>query len=408
MDSHNISSFLSSFGPSLVQEPASLQTLRLESQMRLKSASDKPFSALPQIVSALSPSLPSQGAFEFDFGSPYRIVCTNGLWPRKNLSLPGLLLFPLSSLKDPYTSALHASWKRFGAADDDPISLLAQASYQDALFIDVPPDTCVETLLHIHYCLDPSSSVRWAMPRLHLSVGKNSSLHLIETSSSPGFLNSHMTVDIEQGASVVHTRLDIASSPAACSSLYATVREGGSFTSFIGTAAPFSRHAESIFLTGEGASATIRGLSALSQHWQSHRKLLVDHQAPATLSSILFKGIVHEEALGAFEGTSVIRRDAQKSESHQHSHFLTLGNSAKIFNKPRFDIFADDVAATHGATSGRIDEELLFYLNSRGVDPQEGRRLLVEGFCEEMIRSLPPAALPYFFRSILDITRGER
>jgi Fe-S cluster assembly protein SufD len=408
MDSHNLSSILSAFDPSSVLEPPSLQALRRESQRQLQAACEKPFPAIQQIASALSQSLLPQESPGFDFDSSYRIVCANGFWPRKNLSYPGLFIFPLSSLKDPYTSALHASWQRFAAADDDPVSLLARASYQDALFIAVPPDASGEQLLHIHYCLEPSSAVRWAMPRLHLSIGKNSSLHLIETSSSPGFLNSHMTVDIERGGTVVHTRLDIAPSPAICSSLYATVQAGGSFTSFIGTAAPFSRHAESIFLVGEGASATIRGLSALSRSWQSHRRLLVDHQAPKTFSSILFKGIVLDGGLGAFEGTSAIRRQAQKSESHQHSHFLTLGKSAKIFNKPRFDIFADDVVATHGATSGRMDEELLFYLNSRGVDPQEGRRLLIEGFCEEMIRSLPAVALPYFFRSILEITKGER
>jgi Fe-S cluster assembly protein SufD len=405
MHSHLLAPFIAA----APEEPASLKALRAISHGRLQAAFDSLCPAVRHIIAAWSLPSPPVATTSISHGTclPYRIVSINGHWPQEVAPIPGISFFPLSSLKDPYTSALHASWNGFTVLDDDPLSLLASASYQDAFLIVIPPDTTITSPLHVHYVLEPHCRTQWAMPRLHISIGRHSSFHVIETSSASGFLNTHLTVDIEEGGSLVHTRMDVTPSPTTCSSLHATVKNNASFTSLLATATPLSRHTVSIFLAEQGASATLRGLSALPPHQRSYLKLFIDHQAPHTFSSQLFKGIVAESGLGSFESKVLIRQEAQKGESQQHSHFLTLGEGAQIVNKPCFDIFADDVIAAHGATSGTVDQEALFYLNSRGLSAREARSYLIEGFCEDIIRLLPPFAIPIFSRCILDIIGGE-
>ncbi|HXW59913.1 MAG TPA: SufD family Fe-S cluster assembly protein, partial [Myxococcota bacterium] len=87
----------------------------------------------------------------------------------------------------------------------------------------------------------------------------------------------------------------------------------------------------------------------------------------------------------------VVRPEAQKTEAFQRNHNLLLSKKAAAFTKPALEIFADDVKASHGATVGRLNEQDLFYLKSRGVPHNEARRLLVRGFAEEIFQQIPLA-----------------
>ena len=274
-------------------------------------------------------------------------------------------------------------------------------------FIAIPADTTIETPIHIRYPTEPSSSSDQAFPHLHLSIGRNSSVHLIETCASEGACATHLTVDIEEGGTLIHTYMGLTPFPGTSSCLHATVRNNGSLFSSIAASTPLFSHSASIALVEPGANATLRGLSALCSSHQSSFNICIDHLAPHTSSSQLFKAIVAEKGSGSFESRVSIHKQAQKSEAHQHSHFLTLGDRAQTRNKPCFDIFADDVIATHGATCGTVDEEALFYLASRGLSRNQGRRYLIEGFCEEFIRVLPSTERAAFSRCILDILGDE-
>ena len=408
MHSHNTASFLDSGAMPFPEEHPSLRALRSSSRDSLQAASHRPSPDIQRVITACSLCkcpLPD-ACLSYDVYSPHLIASNNGLWPHQLPVIPGISFFTLSSLKDPYTAALHTSWHLFSAHDDDILSLLARSLYQDALFIDIPPNTVIDIPLHILHLLKTQAAPHYAMPRLHISVGKNSSIQIIESSASAGFINSHLTVDIGDGGAVMYTRLDITPSPATCSSLRASVKGNASLTALYAASAPLSRHTATILLEEQGASATLLGLSTLSFHHQSSFKLLVDHQAAHTSSRQLFKGLVADTSLGSFESNVVIRKEAQQSDSHQHSHFLTLGAAAQTVNKPCFDIFADDVIAAHGATSGAIDQEELFYLTSRGLAMSDARRLLIEGFCEEIICKLPKAAQEAMYCSIVDTIKG--
>lgn len=402
MDNHSIGAFLSLFQQPSVEEHPSLKTLRTSAHCKLQSALSNSCFATKHLASMWS-SLPIEKRdTSYDVGLSSPIVCIHGRWSESLPLLKGVRLFTLSSLHDPYTTAFHSSWNQFHANDKDFFSLLASASYQDALFIDIPDQTAIDKPLHILYLVEPTGQPQWTMPRLHISLGARSSLHIIESFASTGFMNVHRTIEVQEGACLTHTCVGRSVSSAICSSLHANIKKDGALHSLNAISAPFSRHMASITLQERGSSVSVNGLCVLPPHQASYVTINIDHQAEQTSSSQLFKGLVFPSALGSFESQVLIRKRAQQSSSRQFSHFLSLGSSAQTFNKPRFDIYADDVTASHGATTGTVDEEALFFLTSRGLSVSEAQRHLVEGFCEDMLRKLPSSVVSSFSRCIDD------
>ncbi len=241
---------------------------------------------------------------------------------------------------------------------------------------------------------------------LRIVVGKHASVHILERGGTTESCHTLVTAEVEEGGSLVYTYMDGAPLEAR-SVLRAVVRKNASCTLLFTTSSALRRYDASVSLVEEGASATVKGLAILPPHHKSFVNLVIEHQAAHTTSSQHCKGVIANGALGSFASSVVIRRAAQKSESHQHSRFLTLGPRAQTFNTPCFDIDADDVIAVHGATTGALDDELLFYLTSRGMSASDARRALVEGFCEEIIRALPTVCRDTVFSGMLSAIEGE-
>ena len=128
------------------------------------------------------------------------------------------------------------------------------------------------------------------------------------------------------------------------------------------------------------------------------------------MSRELYKGVLAGNAEGVFNGTIIVRKDAQKTDAVQHSRNLLLSDHAQINTKPQLEIQADDVRCSHGATIGQIDEEALFYLKSRGVDEQKAQQILIRAFAAEIldrmrlsnIREQVDRLLAEWFESVLE------
>ncbi len=111
----------------------------------------------------------------------------------------------------------------------------------------------------------------------------------------------------------------------------------------------------------------------------------VDHAAPGGTSRELYKGILGGRARAVFDGRVVVRPGAEKTNAHQVNRNLLLSKDALVHTKPQLEILARDVRCRHGATIGQLDPSLLFYLRSRGIGPEEARRLLVHAFASEIV-----------------------
>jgi Fe-S cluster assembly protein SufD len=149
-----------------------------------------------------------------------------------------------------------------------------------------------------------------------------------------------------------------------------------------------ARTSAHVQLSGRGAAVVWRAI-AVGRGEQVHDVALkVDHNAPDTQTDEMFRGIAGERARLAFSGHIQIEASAPGSQAHQSLRGLIDGGTAEIDLRPRLEILTDEVRAAHGATTGRLDEDLLFYLLARGIDRQSARALLKWAFLGDVLREI--------------------
>ncbi|MFH1965898.1 MAG: Fe-S cluster assembly protein SufD, partial [Acidobacteriota bacterium] len=138
-------------------------------------------------------------------------------------------------------------------------------------------------------------------------------------------------------------------------------------------------------LNGKGASAELYGLYLAEDTQHVENSTCIEHRKPECVSREHYKGILNDKARAVFRGRIVVAEDAQKTDSKQNNNNLLLSGDARINSKPQLEIYADDVSCTHGATVGQLEEEKIFYLQSRGISRNEANALLIRAFGNEII-----------------------
>jgi Fe-S cluster assembly protein SufD len=150
-----------------------------------------------------------------------------------------------------------------------------------------------------------------------------------------------------------------------------------------------------LFVRFEGADtvAGIRGATLLKGSQHADVTLFADHVAPACTSREMFKSVLDGSGRSVFQGKIIVRRAAQKTDARMATHALLLTDEAEADNKPELEIYADDVQCGHGATSGALDQDLLFYLKARGIPEKEAETLLIQAFVGEVVEGIEHAGL---------------
>ena len=139
---------------------------------------------------------------------------------------------------------------------------------------------------------------------------------------------------------------------------------------------------------GEGCRTEIYGLENLHGNEHVTAETHVKHVVGGGSSNQLIKFVLDDEAQGRFIGDLKIAQDAQQTEAHQTNRNLLLSETAVMRTQPQLEIYADDVKATHGASTGQLDESALFYMQQRGIDKQKARQLLVNAFMKEVVETI--------------------
>lgn len=140
-----------------------------------------------------------------------------------------------------------------------------------------------------------------------------------------------------------------------------------------------------IELNGEYAETTLCGMSILDKEQQVDTYSHITHAVPHCVSNELFKNVLNEHSVGAFSGRILVKEEAQKTEAYQTNRNLCVTRDARMYSKPQLEIYADDVKCSHGMTTGQIDENALFYMQSRGISRDEARMLLSVAFTSDVI-----------------------
>jgi Fe-S cluster assembly protein SufD len=153
------------------------------------------------------------------------------------------------------------------------------------------------------------------------------------------------------------------------------------------------RHSLDVVFNAELAHCELNGLNVLKGSTQAYHHIVMNHDKPNNTSEQFYKSILDDHTRAEFNGTVKVAANANGTDAHQLNKNLLLSDDAHAFARPQLQILADDLKCNHGATVGQLDKTQLFYMISRGLEPELAECLLTYGFAEEMIEKLPLASL---------------
>ena len=221
---------------------------------------------------------------------------------------------------------------------------------------------------------------------IHVSAG----VKVVAASSA-----SAVVVVLEEGARLELLRCFILPADAAAEvSLEANLDKDSYFKTFLMTKGSVAfKDTVKVVLQGPGAEVSLNGLHDLHGSADARSFTFIDHAAPSTTSNQLYKSVVRDKAHSVFNGRIMVRREAQLTNAYQLNKNLILSTAGHVETKPQLEIFADDVKCSHGAVIGQLDDDQLFYFQTRGIGREEAGRMLVKGFVDDVLFRINDAQL---------------
>lgn len=271
-----------------------------------------------------------------------------------------------------------------GDLGDEPVLAMNAVFADDGakLHISGNDDSPIE-LLFINTKAEP----RTVATRNIIDVAEGASAVVIETHLGQGAYLSNSVTEIRLAKSAKLDRIKVELDSAEAIHLahaHVTLGQNSVFNDFTLTSgARVDRQNGTVEFLGTGIDAKISGAFMLGGYQHADTRLVIDHQKPLCTSRELFKCVMDDHARGIFQGKVMVRKDAQKTDGKQSSHALLLSETAEFDAKPELEIFADDVVCGHGATSGDLNHDQMFYLMSRGIPAPEAKSLLIAAFVGE-------------------------
>ena len=304
----------------------------------------------------------------------------------------GVSVRTLRDILEDTSNAARADLLQTSVASDAMISLNA-ALATDGVVIDVADGAALKTPIHIVHVA--ASSQTSAVTRSLVKIGKGASVTLVESFAAAEGAKAYQAHDsivirVGDNAELQHVRLmDDALDAANITTAIFTLGTKTRLNTFnLTNGAKVSRYQGFVTFAGEGAELTTNGVNMLGGQRHGDTTLQVDHAVPGCMSREVFRSVLDGRGHSVFQGRIIVRPDAQQTDGKMMTRALLLSDEAEIDNKPELEIFADDVSCGHGATTGALDESLLFYLRARGLPEKEAQALLVEAFVGEAIESI--------------------
>ena len=274
-------------------------------------------------------------------------------------------------------------------AADEPLLQLNQAFATTGAHLSL--SGTVDTPIELVF-VATRAEARTIATRNVIEVAAGSSATVIETHIGEGPYLAIAVTEIILGEGARLDRIKVEhEAPEALhlSHTHVTLAKGAILRDFTLTSgARVNRQNGTYVFTGENADARVSGAYMLAGKQHADSRLVVDHQVPHCLSRELFKCVMDDHARGIFQGKVIVRKHAQKTDGKQSSHALLLSETAEFDAKPELEIFADDVVCGHGATSGDLNHDHVFYLRSRGIPEKEAKALLIAAFVGEAFETI--------------------
>ncbi len=328
------------------------------------------------------------------------LVFINGIFDTSlsNLNaLPaGVVVMELAeALRNPgHQAVIREQLARHADYNQDGFSALNTALFASGAFVLIPRGQKVETPIHLLFLSQSGTKPHVSFPRVLVIAEENSAATIIESYASMGsgdyFTSAVAELVIGAGAQLRHYKLQRESMESfhVATTKVDLGKESKFDTTTITLGAQLSRHDIGIRMDHEEAECWVDGLYMIDngQHTDTHS--LIDHLQPHCTSHQLYKGILDGRSRAVFNGKVFVHKGAQQTDAMQTNKNMLLSNEARVDTKPQLEIFADDVKCAHGAAIGQLDEEELFYLQTRGMNRDVARNLLTYGFAEEVIAKI--------------------
>ncbi len=277
--------------------------------------------------------------------------------------------------------------------DSNPFVYLNLIFFQEGLELVIPPNVELEYPLVIIYVYDSNVSL-FTNSVSFVELGENSSARLLlsylDLSEGEVFSNDVLNISLANNSKLDYNIFEC--DLAKVYGLNTTNVILGNSARFVSNVSSlntnFMRNNLNVAFNGEGSEANLYGIYYVKNSEFIENRTLISHNVANCSSDENYKGILDDSARAVFNGKIYVARGAQKTNAYQSNKNLLLSNDARINTRPQLEIYADDVKCTHGATSGYLDLDMLFYIRSRGISSEKAKSLLLNSFFAENIERI--------------------
>lgn len=321
----------------------------------------------------------------------------NGWYLHNNMPLTkynnGVIIGSLAAAMEEYPDLVFPYFAKTNLEKCNATIALNEALFTDGIFIYVPDNVTVTKPIQCVSLVENNQDI-FIQNRNLVVLGKNAELSFIHCDDSlkeeKSFINNVMELHIGEDARFNYFKLENKSEKSILiNNLFANQCRNSQFVSHIITFnSGFTQNSLNVNLNEPYASANLLGLYMVDKNQFADNQIFISHNAPHTFSKQLYKGIADDAAQANFKGHILVKQDSQNIEAYQVNNNIALTDEAKIITRPFLEIYADDVKCSHGATIGQLDEEAMFYLQSRGICQRNARALLMVAFATEVIHNI--------------------
>jgi Fe-S cluster assembly protein SufD len=337
-------------------------------------------------------------AYRIHHGESIILVCVNGYFMptlSDTAKLPQeVIVRSLNEALIDQSELIQQHWLGNINAKRYPFASVNTALFTDGLFLLLSDNCEINIPVHL-LSLAADENEFIAQPHHLIVVGAHSKLTLVEeyaaATTFPYFMNIVTTIRIGNNARFEHYKIQTENDVAAHMANTFIHQKQDSIAAFMNFSSGgiFARDDLVVKLQETGAECRTAGFYRLQRNNQYiDHHVDITHNAARSHSEMLYKGILDKKSQAVFNGRLCVEKEAQKILAYQANHNLLISNNAEVYSKPELEIYADDVKCKHGATTGQLDQDALFYLRSRGIGETEAMNILLQGFAEEIIQRI--------------------
>ena len=349
---------------------------------KLESSIQRFATALPATI---SPEMVNSSVFK-GFDGDILVFSNGNYLPELSSKIAGV---EVALLSEKESTALGSVAK----PEKDAFAALNQATFQDGIFISVPKKAKIEKpILLLSFCQSNEGQV--IQPRVWIETGDFAEVTFMDLSvsldDSAYFVNKVVEIKGGINSQINYYRIQNEDKSAIeVSNIETDIQRDAKFTSVnLSLSGDMVRNNLSLNLLGSNSEGNMYGIYLLNGKTHVDNHTNVDHTIPHAESNELYKGILADQSRGVFNGKIFVRQDAQKTNAFQQNNNILLSEDAIVNTKPQLEIWADDVKCSHGCTVGQLDEEALFYIQSRGIDQLTAKGLLLYAFAGEVLEKI--------------------